>query len=191
MAVSFSEILSSTVAVPFISPQTTKMEALTALGLAANIVEFIQFASDLIAKTSEVYNSASNATATTVDLEKVYGRLSTFSLNLQGADTTDVGALLSSQAIPYRQSLEDRAHIAALADLGKECKVTCDQLLEITGDLRAKDGRWRRFWSFKAALETVWNNKKITRLQDRLDKYQGLLLLHFFPVLGYGTTLVH
>lgn len=172
------------ITVPFIACRTTKMEALAALGLAANIVQFIQFTSNLISYASEAYSSASGATTTTINLEKVYGRLSAFSLNLQGSESTDVGFLLNSQAIPYQQSFQNRADTAALVDLGKECEATCNQLLETTRNLRAKDGRWRRFQSFQTALKTVWNQNKIDDLQKRLDRYQGLLVLHFFPVLG-------
>ena len=162
------------------------MEALAALGVAGNVLQFIQFISTLMSTGSEVYYSASGLTEEIVELEKVYERLSTFSSNLQCQGPDQVSRLSGLRGVPiYSQSTENAAHINALNDLGKDCQGLCDQLHEAVRKLTVKGGRWRRFRRFMAALEAAWNRTKITDMEARIDRFQKIISIHFFPILRY------
>ena len=59
------------------------MDPLSAIGLASNVVQFVDFASRLISTGTEVYESVSGVTDRTLELERIYKNLSSFSLKLQ------------------------------------------------------------------------------------------------------------
>ncbi len=162
------------------------MEALAALGLTGNVLQFIQFVSALLSTGSEVYSSASGASESTIELEKIYERLSAFTSSLQSQGTTQVSRLSGTRGFPtFTQTTENLAHIGALNDLAKDCKELCDRLLETIRKLKVEGGRWRRFRSFMAALEAAWDSKKIADLEARLDRFQRVISFHFFPILRY------
>ena len=157
------------------------MEALAALALAGNVLQFVQFVSVLVSTVSEVHDSASGASERTIELENIYERLSAFTSSLQIQESTGVSA--------FTQTTENLAHIRAVSDLAKDCKGLCDQLLETIRDLKVEGGRWRRFRSFKAALKSAWESEKIDALEARLDRLQRVILFHFFPILRYFCNL--
>jgi hypothetical protein len=51
------------------------MDPLTALGLAGNVVQFVQFASSLIQTVVEIRQSSAGCTADVLTLDMVYGQL--------------------------------------------------------------------------------------------------------------------
>ena len=55
------------------------MEALAAVGLAGNIVQFISFASETLSKSREIYLSASGTTEEYMDLKLISQDLLSFS----------------------------------------------------------------------------------------------------------------
>lgn len=166
------------------------MEGLAALGLAGNVIQFIQFASGLISTGSDVYNSASGASTRNIELEKIYKRLATFTSSLQSQGTTEDSCLPETRAYPpLAWATENIAHVDALNDLAKDCKELCDELLETISKLRVEGGRWRLFRSFVVALQAVWDSKKIAEMEERLDRFQTVIMLHFFPFLRYPYNL--
>jgi hypothetical protein len=81
-------------------------------------------------------------------------------------------------------------HISALIELARDCRDVCDQLLETIRKLKIRDGRWRRFRSLRAALEAAWDGHRIAELESRLDRYQKVILFHFFPIIRYFRTVI-
>ncbi|KAF2801311.1 uncharacterized protein BDZ99DRAFT_240266 [Mytilinidion resinicola] len=160
------------------------MEALAALGLAGNVVQFIHFASGLLSTGSEVYKSASGASEKTFELEKIYERFRELSSSLSNHDTTDgrgpSRGLFATARMPQYLSI----HIDALKGLGKESKDLCDQILETLRKVKVQGGRWRRFRSFMAALEAAWDSQKIADLESRLERFQKMISFHFFPIFS-------
>jgi hypothetical protein len=58
------------------------METLAAVGLAAAVVQFVEFSSSLISAANEVYSSQSGMIHEQANLEYVYGNLQEFSSRL-------------------------------------------------------------------------------------------------------------
>jgi hypothetical protein len=58
------------------------MEPLAALGLAANILQFVSFTAGLISKTKEISSSATGCSEEVLTIDKVYTRLRSLSVDL-------------------------------------------------------------------------------------------------------------
>ena len=117
------------------------METLAAIGLASNILQFAEFAHKLLSTGNELYESASGASSKTLELEKIYGSLSNFSLNLEKSNAAqDFANLLTPRDTEeYLPELHD----FTLRSLARDCKSVCDELLQLLNRLRVSDGRWR------------------------------------------------
>lgn len=164
---------------------TSRMEALAAVGLAGNISQFVQYAAQLVSTGKETYKSASGSSERNCELEKIYGALSTFSSRLQKQATVHSHQSSTTNSLTSTHNPGNTEHVTALNLLTRDCKQVCDHLLGKIQELKVKDGRWRRCRSFRAALETVWDGKSISELESRLDRFQKIIMLHFFPIIRY------
>lgn len=167
------------------------MEALTALGLAGNVFQFVDFVSKLLSAGVEIAGSVEGATERTLEIEKLYSSLDTFSSKLHverirstnNDETGGVRGLLDHSG-EIGERLELQAHISSLEELAIDCGSLCQRLLETIRKLRNKGTAGRQFKSFVAALRMAWSSKKIKDLEERLERYKKMISLHFFPVLS-------
>ncbi|KAI0543738.1 hypothetical protein F4679DRAFT_567594 [Xylaria curta] len=158
---------------PAYAASAAVMDPLTAVGLAAGVVQFVSFASHLISRTKEIHESASGQAKETLTIEKTYTTLQDFCWRLEA----------SSQRHPQLEMLEGRTdfvkHIFAINDLSRTCESDCRKLLEIISKLKAIGGESHRRWqTFKVALKTVWKGNEIVELENRLQHTQMTLTLH-------------
>lgn len=161
------------------------MEPLTALGLASNVVQFVHFASSLISSGSEIAQSAEGATRETLELEQVFDSLHTFNSDfcrLSNAPTSNARDFTTGDGAPV-EALEMRRSIESLRNLAIECNVLCEELLEMLRKIRAKKTSLRPFTSLSVALKTMWHSDNIQNLERRIDRFQGAITLHLFPLL--------
>lgn len=163
-----------------LSPGHGAMEALAAISLVGNVLQFAQFVAGIVATAGQVYQTADGVTDATEDLEMIHSRLLNFSAGLQtqvaaGTRTVHTPAAIGAAHV---NSAGDLAN-----DLARECKALCDQLLETTGRLRVEKKGNRRLNSFVAAFKTVWNRDRIESLHARLGRFQNIVSLHFLPML--------
>src|SRR6266566_2274950 len=61
----------------------TNMDILVAIGLAGNIIQFVDFGGKLISKTAEIYKSSTGALVENVDIETATNNLVLLSTTLQ------------------------------------------------------------------------------------------------------------
>jgi len=138
------------------------MDPFTALGLAAAVVQFVDFGIEIFHKSNEILTSA---TGGSVD-------------NTSIIDTTrDLQFLL--EKIKESQPKIPRSTIlppdqASLNDLVDNCNDIGDDLLKLARKGAIGPGAGRRK-SLAAALSTVWSAKQIKEKSDRLEKYQKQL----------------
>jgi hypothetical protein len=148
------------------------MDPLTALGLSASVAQFVSFASELISKSNEIYNSTKGCTGKVLTLETVYAQLRDLSSSLES----------SSQKDARLEAVEGTSdfvkHVFAINDLSWSCKKDCDRLLEVLRKLQVGDGSKNRWQSFTLALKTVWKRNEIADLEQRLHHVQATLTLH-------------
>lgn len=114
------------------------MEPLTALGLAGNLVQFVQFSSSLIHSSMEIYQSAFGATADVLTIESIYKQLQSFheelivSRNNAKTYLAGPGAKAAQGTIPFQ----------ALSNL---CYADYKKLLEMVRQLKTQNNPGRRW----------------------------------------------
>ncbi len=120
-------------------------------------MRLVDFGTKLLVETIRVYTSASGRTAQRVALSEITADLST----------------LSSNARQFAAKLSPKAQSPAEANFLR----LCGEAEELAGDLQSCLEKLRRSGvtkldflksSFKAAVKTVWSDKKINDLASRL-----------------------
>ena len=140
------------------------LDPFSALGLAGNIVQFVDFASKLFSKSKELYKSSSGATKENQELEDATDTLRRLCASLKKADQ-------AGSKSAGRLNDED-----VLRELANNCHVTANELLSALEDLRARGphGKWQ---SFRQALRTAWKEEKIVAMENKLTSYRSQLTL--------------
>jgi hypothetical protein len=159
------------------------MDPLTALGLSANVAQFVSFASELISKSKEIYSSAKGCTRKVLTLETVYSQLRDLSSSLE----------LSSRKDPKLAAVEGTSkfvkHVFAINNLSQLCKNDCDRLMEALRKLQGGEGSRNKWQSFTLALKTVWKSSEIADLEQRLHHVQATLTLQICALTKYVTRI--
>lgn len=147
------------------------MDPLTSLGLAAGVVQFVSFASHLIIKTKEVYDSSTGQIDEVLTLETTYTRLHELSQSLEACSRRD----------PTLQNVEGNTdyvkNFLAIKDLSRNCECDCQKLLKIVDKLKTSGDSRHRWQTFRVALRTVWKGNEIAELEQRLHHTQMTLTL--------------
>lgn len=133
------------------------MDPLTAFGLAANILQFIDFGYLLISSAVEANSSVTGTTADNSDLLVTIGRLE------------EVSGQLKTSAPPSSEH-------EALHRLSHSCQTLSEELLRILRSLRV-DKRGSARQSLSVAWRTWRKQGKITSIRSRLDEYRSQILL--------------
>jgi hypothetical protein len=139
------------------------MDSLTALGLASNIVQFVDFTSKLLTATRRLYVSQSGANPEYLELENL----------AQNIKELAEGAKPRNHFPNTRNMMtQDKT----LLELGNQCIIVSDQLLSVFESLKVKGGNGSRSWdSFYQALRSEWKKDDIELLQQRLDRISNQL----------------
>ncbi|KAF2686682.1 hypothetical protein K458DRAFT_386644 [Lentithecium fluviatile CBS 122367] len=142
------------------------MESIAALGLAANIVQFVHFGATLLSEASERHHSASGATIGNAELELIAN-------NLQQ---------LTADLTVSRPGSDSQVLESGLQDICKRCRSVADELIAVLDDLRVK-GEHKRWESFKQAAKSIRKEKKIEDLKKRLDDLQHGIMVCLMAVM--------
>lgn len=128
------------------------MEALTALGLAGNIIQFTDYAVKLVSEAREVYASAKSTTAEVQTLATISKNLSslTSGIDIRGA------------------------RILGLENLVSQCQNIAEQLLSAIDSLQVHGNKtaWK---SFVVALRAVRRQDDIDKLRRQVGELQNAL----------------
>lgn len=129
-------------------------DPLSALGLAANIVQFVTFASDLITKTRKLSASTDGSLVQNAELEAITLSLRTFSYGFYDS----MGGTSSSER-----------------ELQALCHGCQDVTQELLGSIEGlKSHKLHNKWnSFRHALASIWEEGKIDALAQRLDRFRS------------------
>ncbi|CAN9225518.1 unnamed protein product [Alternaria alternata] len=129
------------------------MESLAAIGLAANILQFIHTARQLVSTSREILGSGT---------KNEYLELELISKELRSRSSRII-LPANARVVP---GSDDENSLEVLA---VRCNEIADELLGILDALKLYNDRnkWR---SFLQALKTQWNDDKIGALRERLDR---------------------
>jgi hypothetical protein len=150
------------------------IDPLTALGIAGNVIQFVDFASKLVSKGGQYYRSADGALLQHTELSAAAENLQRLS---HGLGTS----LRIEQSIPSTKPYEPLREYN-LAELGlwhanSECYKLAKELSKALEDLKVS-GKHRRWESFRQAFRTLWSEEKIETLSKRLDSARAQLVIH-------------
>jgi hypothetical protein len=131
------------------------MEPLTALGLAGNIVQFVDFACKLFEGARTIYKSASSSSDEYAVLHVIATDLSRLS-----------GEIMVSPE-----------HPEGLRCLAAEAESISQELLGALQKLKLQ-GQKTKWKSFIIALKEAWNRDKVNEIAGRLSALQSQLNMH-------------
>jgi len=155
------------------------MDPLSALGLAASVVQFVQLAASLLNGTRKLYNSSSGVSEDSERLEFIHEALRELCLRLEpGSKRMADGVRFVASGLPK--------DAPSLTDLASRCNRDCKQLLDVVESMKTKSRSGPRIWnSFRAALTEILKANEIEGLQKRIENYQRLMVLHLCSVSRY------
>ena len=156
------------------------MDPVTALGLAAAVVQFVDFGSQVLTKTSDIYRSGGLGHPDDDDLETVSKDMARLTERLNASLETSSsakGAKLSAEEQEFQQ-------------LCQECNQIAYQLSGVLASLNPPQAkRWqksskpRKWESFYQALKSVLAEEEIDHLRKRLDGFRQQLIIHILVLL--------
>jgi hypothetical protein len=135
-------------------------EAIAALSLAANIVQFIDFGTRVLSNGHSLYKSESGRKVLddNQEIEIIAQSLNQLVQGLTSSASTNPSSGVSQTEINLRK-------------LAAQCSDIASELLRAVGklDVQGKSGRWD---SFRTALKSVLAESKIDKIRQRLDKFR-------------------
>lgn len=141
------------------------MDPASALGLAASVLTFVDFAWDLVAGAAEIYRSPNGTSDENARLEDVIDDLESVAESLQ-----DGG-----------RSMKTRAE-KKIKRLAQDCQEDAEELLALLSKLRAKNKR--SVWSsLMAKWKSLLNKEEIAELKERLREYRSDIVLNLTIII--------
>ncbi|KAH6652789.1 hypothetical protein BKA67DRAFT_677958 [Truncatella angustata] len=142
------------------------MEALVAVGVASNLVQFVDFAVKLIRTSNELRHNAASAenrehVLLTIHLQKI---------------ATDINN--TSQAIE-QHNLSESPDDEALRPVIKGCCLLAQQLLQRLEGCGIRPGQTNTFTArARSTLKCMWNKREVQDISDRLERFRTEISLH-------------
>ena len=131
----------------------------TALSLAGNVVQFVQFGCQLAAKAHNIYSSTSSASEESLEIESVTTRLlgtvHELSSHLDSGEVKEDSISRSSKR---------------LLEIAKACKMIAEDILHRLEAMKIREPPtvWR---SLRQALKVMWTKEELDALMKRLKAY--------------------
>jgi hypothetical protein len=142
------------------------LDPFSAIGLAGNIVQFVDYGSKLISSIYEIYNSSTGSSRNHVHLEGFATRL-----------------LELNRALEQPKLTPTKNYEKALHELREKCIQDTETLFDLIKALRAKEhSKWS---SFQKALKIIWEEEKIGELERRLKDHRREIATHLVAMLRY------
>ena len=141
------------------------MDPLTALSLAGNIVQFVEYGSKLFSQSRELYRSSEGSLAADHELHLVTSDLRALILKL----SNDAPSLRLSG---FKPNAEETS-----STFGKVCNeaiALAEEILSRLDELKVA-GKHRAWTSFKQAIKAAWSQKEKDNLTKRLSTLKSAL----------------
>lgn len=142
-------------------------EAIVIFGLAANIVQFLDFGSKFVTNVLKLYWSGRTGNGEIPELAKI---------------TVDLETILKGFQAPDGDSKERIEGENDLRQLAGECQTVVVDLLCSLNKITSPD-KTRKRDALRAAFRMTWKEEEIERLQERLIGFRQQLTLHLLALL--------
>jgi hypothetical protein len=145
------------------------MDPLTALSLAGNVVQFVDFGCQLLSHSRELYKSTWGSLAADEELHLV---------------TADLRALI----LKLRSNTGDGSQ-----DASQEFRKICDEAVTLAEEILTRidglkvSGKHRAWKSFQQAIKSAWSQKETDGLIRRLSRLRQALETRILLSLRYVT----
>ena len=138
------------------------MDPMSIISLTGNIIQFVQFAAQLVSKGRKISESKEGALIDHVDLSATATHLVDLSKHVSGSLRT-----LDSSRSPSTTDQKLRA-------VCQECSTIASELIAVLERLRlhGKRSKWR---STRQAFKSICGQKTVNDLKTRLDSFRGVL----------------
>ena len=144
------------------------VDAIGSLGLAANILQLLEYGGKLAMAIHEVYDSPRGATVKNLEIEKIQ------------LDLRDISWSFCSIQ-PSKCATEDDL---ALCDLGAECHSLALELLDVLDSLKVPEGVVLRPWvALRKTVRSAVKARRIEGLEERLHKLKSQLAVRMLGAL--------
>jgi hypothetical protein len=155
---------------------STMLDPLTALSLAASIVQFVDVGSRLVETGYSMYKSADGATDDHIHLEQIT------------ADLLSVAKTVEQRLPGFQQSGQGRLSRGDrdLQNLGQKCQKLGAQLLKKLDDLRVEEnfkGLARGWAALRKTFKRIWSEEDIKNLEGKLSDYRQQLYVRMLAIL--------
>lgn len=150
------------------------LDPLTALSLAGNIVQFVDFSTKLLAKGHELYKSADGTSVGYSELEAI------------AKDLQELNDCLK-QPTPSQQadSKSSTNSEAALRRLSEQCSGVAGELVNALDKLKVQGTSNRHWKSFRQALKCLMKKEEVDAITARLQHFRDELNLHVLVTMRY------
>ena len=150
------------------------IDPLSALGIAGNVIQFVDFASKLVSKGGQYYRSVDGALIQHTELSAATENFRRLSSGLATSLRLEQSMLNPRPGQPPRKyNLAEQG----LWDANSECYTLAEELTKALQDLKVS-GKHRRWESFRQAFRTLWSEEKIETLSKKLISAREQLMIH-------------
>ncbi|KAF2707935.1 hypothetical protein K504DRAFT_504141 [Pleomassaria siparia CBS 279.74] len=142
------------------------LDPFTALGLASNILQVLEFTGMLVREGVERYQSANGSTKEDVGIEDITSDLAQLTEPMRRKQE------LYKDAEPEHISQEE----LKLLDLATKCHILCEDLCAILDDLKTDpQARFRQLSALRKTIRRQRKGKAIRSLEKKMDMYRSQL----------------
>ncbi|PMD58378.1 uncharacterized protein K444DRAFT_563688, partial [Hyaloscypha bicolor E] len=156
------------------------MDPLSALSVAAAVIQFVDYGAGIVSKGTQLYKSVDGALGENIELETASIRLQQLSSGVQGS--LSQARRDSTQGSPTQVDQD-------LETICKECVTVSKELVDKLETLKVPgDHRYKKWKSFRQALKSVWSKEKIEAIAKRLYSLRAELNTHVVVSLSGKVT---
>ena len=157
------------------------LEGIAALGVASNIVQFVEFGCRLFSQSKELYRSSSGLSDEAVELDNIARSLSRLSDNLIiehkfSPHDSDIELGDGVEHVPPIQPAKALGIDSGggggetdLVPIATDCKKVADELSEALSQLRVENPR-KRWQCFRVTLKRIWKPERIDDMSRRMER---------------------
>ncbi len=149
------------------------MDGLSALSVAASVEQFLELSCSLVSKSKEIYQSVDGALPRNISTEDATRRL------IELSEVIKSGLVLDSQQPDLASKVDD-----PLRSICDGCIATLEILLSRLEKLKVQNGQgMRRFKSVRQALKSIWSQKSLDELAERIQYFRREMDAHILVSL--------
>jgi hypothetical protein len=159
------------------------LDPITALGVASNVLSFIDFSGKLISGAVSIYGSAEGASRDHINVEIV--TIDLFEMSEKLSQDIKALALETGAAAAHLEGTAPSVHQEALCKLALRSKQLADDLIQMLQKLKVKSGKYKLFKSGLAAIKIHLKSEDIAQCKHTLDDLRSQMTARMISLLRY------